>query len=431
MPTKAMTRKRRGSRLSLLAMVVTLAPACGGSQPSAHAQDGGAEGAAPKDARTDTGESSSLSDASGALKNVMPVIVNRGLPGSGATDEPFVSVTLCTPGTSKCQTIDDVLVDTGSTGLRIMASALSSGFTLPTQTTTAGGTLVECEQFGGAYQWGSVRLADVLLGGEVARKLPVHIVGDPAFTSVPAVCSSCGPPQLTPAELGANGLLGISTFVYDCGVECASSSPLTAFYYSCTGTDCTVASAALDEQITNPIALLETDNNGALLRFPPVSAAGAMSLTGQLIFGIGTQPNNGLGDAKILKVDASGYFTTVFDGQTMSQSYIDSGTNQLSFDDAAIPTCAGQLDYLFCPSSPLALTAQNQGIGGVMSTVTFEVENASSLFAMSSYTAFDDIAGPGGSGSFVWGFPFFIGRSVYVGLLGKTTPGGERPFFAY
>jgi hypothetical protein len=66
-----------------------------------------------------------------------------------------------------------------------------------------------------------------------------------------------------------------------------------------------------------------------------------------------------------------------------------------------------------------------------MSTVTFEVENASSLFAMSSYTAFDDIAGPGGSGSFVWGFPFFIGRSVYVGLLGKTTPGGERPFFAY
>ena len=428
MPTIAPTRPRRyiGRYFALLA---ALASACGGGHGTMSGSDGGADVVGPVD--TGLAESGGGEGSSGAMKNVVPVIVNKGLPGSGATDEAFVSVTLCIPGTTKCQTIDDVLVDTGSTGLRIMAKALSSGFTLPTQTTTAGGTLVECEQFEGAYQWGPVRLADVQLGGEVARKLPVHIVGDPAFTSVPAACSSCGPPQLTPAELGANGLLGISTFVYDCGVECASSSPLTAFYYSCAGADCTVASAALDQQVTNPIALLETDNNGALLRFPAVPASGAVSLTGQLIFGIGTQPNNGLGDAKVLKVDAYGNFTTVFDGQTLSQSYIDSGTNLLGFGDASIPTCSGSLGYLYCPTSPLMLTAENKGMDGVTSTVTFEVGNASTLYAMSSYTAFDDIAGPGGSGSFIWGFPFFIGRSVYVGLLGKTTPGGEGPFFAY
>src|SRR5215467_2440763 len=38
-------------------------------------------------------------------------------------------VTICQPSTSTCQTITDVLVDTGSSGLRIFASAVT--ITLP------------------------------------------------------------------------------------------------------------------------------------------------------------------------------------------------------------------------------------------------------------------------------------------------------------
>ena len=33
--------------------------------------------------------------------------------------------------------------------------------------------------------------------------------------------------------------------------------------------------------------------------------------------------------------------------------------------------------------------------------------------------------------TFVWGFPFFIGRSVYVAVDGAATPGGKGPYFAY
>ena len=290
---------------------------------------------------------------------------------------------------------------------------------------------VEAEEFGGGYQWGSVRLADVKLAGEVAAKLPVQIVGDPAFNAVPAACSACASPQQSPAELGANGLLGIDAFVYDCGEQCAGADPLPAFYYSCTGDDCTVASAALTEQLTNPIARFEADSNGAVVKFPAVAAGGAVSLAGQLVFGIGTAPNNGLEGTKVLTLDPYGNFTTVFGGQTLTQSFIDSGTNQLLFDDGSIPACPGQLGYLYCPSSPVSLTAENKGGSGVTSTVAFSVENAVTLYSHTSYTAFDDVAGLGGAGTFVWGFPFFIGRSVYVALDGATTPGGKGPYFAY
>ena len=34
----------------------------------------------------------------------------------------FTSVTICVPGTSSCQTLDGVLVDSGSSGLRLLAS---------------------------------------------------------------------------------------------------------------------------------------------------------------------------------------------------------------------------------------------------------------------------------------------------------------------
>src|SRR5512133_1888643 len=47
--------------------------------------------------------------------NVLPITVGR----ANKVNLPMASVTVCIPGTSECQTIDNVLVDTGSVGLRI------------------------------------------------------------------------------------------------------------------------------------------------------------------------------------------------------------------------------------------------------------------------------------------------------------------------
>ena len=56
------------------------------------------------------------------VNNVQAVVVDSGptLNGQpiGANDELFTTVTICVPGTTTCQSIDHVLVDTGSSGLR-------------------------------------------------------------------------------------------------------------------------------------------------------------------------------------------------------------------------------------------------------------------------------------------------------------------------
>src|SRR5207342_1303998 len=65
-------------------------------------------------------------------QNVQPITVNSG-PANNYVNGLFTSVTVCVPGSaSNCQTIDGVLVDTGSSGLRILSSALT--LNLPQQT---------------------------------------------------------------------------------------------------------------------------------------------------------------------------------------------------------------------------------------------------------------------------------------------------------
>jgi len=57
--------------------------------------------------------------------NVMPVEVG-GLSVCTNVNTPCTSVTVCIPGTQSCQTIDNILVDTGSYGLRIFSQALTA-----------------------------------------------------------------------------------------------------------------------------------------------------------------------------------------------------------------------------------------------------------------------------------------------------------------
>jgi hypothetical protein len=71
------------------------------------------------------------------------------------------------------------------------------------------------------------------------------------------------------------------------------------------------------------------------------------------------------------------------------------------------------------------------GANGAMSSVSFAVADANTLLSNASYVAFDDLACPGGKEGFVWGLPFFMGRSVFFALDGTATPGGNEPYVAY
>jgi hypothetical protein len=278
-----------------------------------------------------------------------------------------------------------------------------------------------------------VRLADLKIAGEVAASVPIQVIADPAYTHVPSDCSSSGPSEDTVASFGSNGIIGINQIIPDCGSYCAdTSNPETGAYYSCSGATCTAVAVAEANQVPNPIADFAQDNNGAVLQFPTIPEGGAATLQGTLIFGIGTHANNALGSVTVQTVDEYGNFTTTFNGATLNQSYVDSGTNLLAFNDSSIAQCAGQdLSGFYCPASPVNLSARNIGLNNAATTVTFSVESAQTLFSNCTYTAFDDLAGTGSDGSFAWGFPFFVGRSVFVALDGASTPGGTGPYVAY
>lgn len=370
-------------------------------------------------------------DAAAPTNNVAPVVVDSGPAGAQSVNVLYTTVTLCKPGSSVCQTIDHVEVDTGSTGLRILSSVLDPALTLPGQTASNGNPIVECYQYADGFNWGPVVTADVQIGGETASSVPLQLAGGAASTTVPAGCSSAGSEEDTVAAFGGNGLIGIGFQTADCGSTCAAAVPRQGAYYSCAGATCNAASVATADQVQNPVAHFPTDNNGVAITLPTIDPGGEKTVTGSLIFGIGTASNNGLGNAQILTINGSGQFTTVYDGQSLTASFIDSGSVSYGFPDTKIPQGSGSLTGFYCPTSTLNLTATNTGANNTSITTPFTVANANGLYGNGD-AALNDLAITAFTpGYFDWGLPLFYGRTVFTAISGAKTPGGPGPYFAY
>nr|WP_243688255.1 DUF3443 family protein [Geotalea toluenoxydans] len=187
------------------------------------------------------------------------------------------------------------------------------------------------------------------------------------------------------------------------------------------------------DQVKNPVAFLPQDNNGILVRFPAVSATGAPSVDGSLIFGLGTQPNNTPTAVKTFAVNQFGEITTVFNGVS-NGSFIDSGSNGLFFPQPAqpsLPPCPSPFAAWYCPPEELPLSATVIAAAGVPTAeVPFRVGNFLNLTATGN-RVFNNIGGPSHGNIFDWGFPFFLGRDVFIGIEGKGTNLGEGPFWAF
>jgi hypothetical protein len=365
--------------------------------------------------------------------NVASVIADQG-PTNSSVNTLFTSVKVCVPGsTTSCQTIDHVQVDTGSYGLRILAPILT--LTLPVVTLAGGGSLAECVQFVDGYSWGPVASADMTIAGETASSVPVQLIGDSRFATVPAACSSAGGTQEdTVAAFGANGILGIGPFELDCA-DCDVT--LHGLYYACAGTTCTDTLVPTNLQVPNPVTHFAADNNGSIIDLPVVPAAGEVTFTGSLIFGIDTQSNNQSGTQTVLTVSTLGDLTMTYNGQQppLTNSFIDSGSNGIYFTDATIPTCTGMnLTTFYCPGATLSQGLSIQGANGVMvNNLTFGVGNAQTMLMDNpSFNVFPLLAGTNPTaGSFDYGLAFFYGKRVAVAVEGKTTSAGTGPYIAF
>ena len=424
-------------RMGLCAVLCLCAIACsgGGGGGVGVSSSGGSSSGGSSSGGSSSGGSSS-GGSSGGTGNVANVIIDQG-PSNASVNTLFTSVTVCVPGsTTSCQTIDHIQVDTGSYGLRILAPVLT--LTLPVETLTGGNSLAECTQFVDGYSWGPVVSADLQIAGETAHSVPVQVIGDSRFTNIPANCSSTGGTQEdTVASFGANGILGVGPFELDCG-NCDTVAG--GLYYSC-ATTCAETTVPTNLQVANPVTRFATDKNGVIVVLPSVAAGGAANVSGSLIFGIDTQANNQSGTETVLTVDGNAELLMTFNGQSLANSFIDSGSNGIFFNDSSITKCVAppsdptsQIVNFYCPATTLSLGPLSiQGMNGVMANnLTFSVGNAQTMFNNNTFDAFPQLAGTNpNSASFDYGLPFFYGRRVAVAVEGATTSAGTGPYIAF
>jgi hypothetical protein len=372
------------------------------------------------------------------VDNTQPIQVNLG-PANDYPNGVFTTVTICVPGTSTCQAIPDVLLDTGSEGLRLLSSQVT--LNLPAVTDNSSNGLQECVGFSdGSYVWGGVVSADIKMAGEKGSSVPIQLIDSSNTYPVPNACtSSGGTNENTVAALGANGILGIGIFQQDCGSYCANNAA-PGTYYLCPNGVCSATAVPVNFQLQNPVWTFPQDNNGVLISLPSVPDTGAPTVSGSLIFGIGTQSDNALGSAQIYTTDASGNFQTTYNNIAYNQSFIDSGSNALYFLDSTtlgIPDCQNYPGW-YCPASPTSYTVTNSGLNGTSGSVTLNVANAEALFLANGgqNAAFNNLAGDSGtdisSDYFDFGMPFFYGRDVFVGIENMTGPGNVvGPYYGY
>ena len=362
--------------------------------------------------------------------NVEKLVVDSG-PGAlttPAVNTAFISVTVCMPGTSTCQTIDHIEVDTGSVGLRILADAVTSAgafnLALPAvkDPSNPSNVLAECLQFADGFSWGSVNTADIKLpvSMESATGVVVHVIGatsagDPSkanptcvpLPGSPLAAGLCVGVENTVPCFGANGILGVGPFINDCQstAPCAPLTPIcngaspcipgnSATYFTCTAAPaCTqVASQVTPQlQVQNPAALFATDNNGVI--------------------------------------------SATLNSTTYPFSYLDSGSNANFFPTTSIPSCPSPNDGFLCPTAGTTVneSATLTGTNSMTLAADFSIVNANTLFGGSN-TAFSNLAGSsfsasGPNNSLDLGLSFFYGHNVFTGFEDVQTMGA--PYFAY
>ena len=394
------------------------------------------------------GSSNNTTTTTTAVNNTAPLVANFGPNGStnGIVNGIFINITVCQHGTTNCVPINNVLVDTGSIGLRIVSSALAS--VKLSQILQNNSALLECIQYGDtSYSWGPMQLGDIPVQvlGATTLAVPANCLTNPVNPSLPG-----NPPgnEDTLQSLGANGILGIGDGIFDCGSFCTTNA-IGSGYYTCPNGSCAEVAVTTGFQAANPVAAFgSVDKNGFVITFPSVPATGASTLSGTMNFGIGTQSDNALGNVTLYAMDACGDFSSAtFNGVSYPDSscntgsgtsfgaFLDTGSNALYVLDASTLSSFGISD---CPSSSnlsrfycvtgggvailsgISLMGNaNVGVG----TISLSIADTITL-AKTNNAVYNDFGGHSGSSPstdfFDLGAPFFFGRTVFIGIAGES-----------
>ncbi len=215
--------------------------------------------------------------------NIVPVEVRRP-SSSEVNNQLFVDVTVCN-AQQQCQTVPDVLVDTGSSGLRLFRPALQ-GLDLDAVTVLDKRPMALWERFGSGDLWGKLHWARVRIGGvETTETMPINVF-DRSSPGEQLPAGYGGRDLRDEADgIAGNGILGISPQRYSRGR-----------YFAFAGAHGTPSKFDWDRvkvkkslQLANPIGHFpEPYNNGNVINLPEVDASsGQKTVQGWLGLGIG------------------------------------------------------------------------------------------------------------------------------------------------
>lgn len=332
----------------------------------------------------------------------------------GSVNSPVVTLTVCVPQTTTCQSIPNILVDIGSTGLRLSHTISITG-QLP-QEQISGQNIFECYAFVSGYNFGPVVTAQITLGGESPIIVPVQISN--SSLPAPQSCQSNGPSS--PFQPYFNGILGLLFPQYDSdsGTYYTGSN-----YFLINGTG-TLDSTQLSSEVQNPVFLLPSvDNTGILLSgFPSVPPdTGTPNVSGLLTFGTSSAP------LIQLKTNASATITATYGGSSLT-AFFDTGSNGLFIDNSTLTSCTGDLSGFFCGNAP-GQSATLTGTNNTTATFSFSIISAQTLFATGN-NDFSSLGGPQPS-VFDAGFPAFLsGAEIGVMWDSNTNNTGMGYFLA-
>lgn len=374
-------------------------------------------------------------------QNSIPVYVGY-FNGTLEPNVPFVTIKICVPKTTTCQTFDNILLDTGSTGLRIFSNVLS--LSLP-NTQYSGQDVGDCQSFGSGTMWGAVEQADVYLAGEPVVTESIQVV-IPNYSSNPPP-SPCNSSAITTStQIGFNGILGVGPQTYSGDT-----------YFACNGTSCSQMSVAdyntfvgSDKSgVNNPIWNLNflgtdsADYNGITLvmnvvpntgeSYTPTSGSPGM-VVGTAYLGINSQSDNATTYASGTEYVAysvghnygSGYFPPTNGSGLVNLTYIDSGSNYSIIGTSAEQTftapttCSYSGSTWYCPSSTNSYSYDMLDTASyTYATETLYVGDASTLLAQGD-ALYTDVYYPGSSAYEVYlGFGFYLGRTIQISTQGS------------
>lgn len=406
-----------------------------------------------------------VSTQSGA-NNIIPLCVGADRVSVSA-NIPQISLTICVPGTSTCQTIDHILVDTGSTGLFLFSKQTQgvldlAATPLPQAKDSNGNLLYDCMAYGGNSNAGGTYIADVYLNGShYATQQTIGVFGT-VENQASQLCSFnknanqtindyvLSNPQTQQVGLGFNGILGVGALkpsIDDSStLSCNSQFQCTPFnWYN--GTNL--------HGYSNILAQLNNDSNGFGLSIPSPSinvngGFNGQALQGQLILGINTQTDNQVSVAqKIMTLIQPSSLTVIPSGflnasleQSTAQVLVDSGTNGILISSTFASYFAGLGITPTQPSNAIsalqvASSTQQQTFS---LTLTDAAQNTSTQsLSLTTNTVINPLWQSGVIPDFgffftnsntaqniILGIPFFMGKTIWFLEAGGTNPSSNE-----